>query len=130
MDINKRIIENHLGSLEALVMRILWDRGEMSVRDVLAALPRRMPRAYTTIMTVMNRLWGKGLLERRPVGRAQVYKPRASEDEFVEQLARQTVRSLIAEFGGAAVAHFVGELQDSDPEEFAKLRELLSKEET
>jgi predicted transcriptional regulator len=130
VDMNKRIIENHLGSLEALVMRILWDRGEMSVRDVLAAMPSRTPRAYTTIMTVMNRLWEKDLLDRRPVGRAHVYKPRVGEDEFVEQLARQTVRSLIAEFGGAAVAHFVGELQDSDPEEFAKLRELLSKEET
>ena len=121
-----RIVEKHLGSLETQVMRAFWNGGEMSVRDVRPMLSGRKSRAYTTVMTVAHRLWGKGLLDRRLIGRAYAYRARINEQEFVAQVTRQSVRSLIADFGGAAVAHFVGELQEADPAEFARLRELLS----
>jgi len=122
---SRRIVEKHLGSLEAQVMRVLWERPDLSVREVLQLLPRGRSRAYTTVMTVMNRLAEKGLLERRPTGRAFIYRPGLSEREFVEQLTRRMVRSLIGDFGDTAVVHFVGELKDMDPKEFQRLRDLL-----
>jgi predicted transcriptional regulator len=110
-------------------MRILWERPSLPVRDVVEALPGRRARAYTTIMTVMNRLTEKRLLERRPDGRAFVYTPTVSEEEFVERLTRSMVRSLINDFGDIAVANFVGELRETDPGEFQRLRELVEREE-
>ena len=65
-----------LGRLELGVMEILWSRGESSVRDVVQELSR--PLAYTTVMTTLDRLFKKGLLDRRKSDRAFLYSPRFS----------------------------------------------------
>ena len=52
-----------LGPLEVAVMEILWQRGESAVRDVVDRLER--PLAYTTVMTTLDRLYKKALLDRR-----------------------------------------------------------------
>jgi predicted transcriptional regulator len=120
-----KLIERHLGSLEARVMRVLWASPGLTVRDVASRLPRGRRRAYTTIMTVMNRLFEKGLLSRKLVERAYVYSPKLNEAEFLQDLTQKRVQSLIAEFGDVAVAHFVGEIKQLGPKEFEKLRRLV-----
>jgi predicted transcriptional regulator len=62
-----------LGRLESEVLRVLWGKGESSVRDVLAQLSR--PLAYTTVMTTLDRLFKKGLLDRRMADRSFLYVP-------------------------------------------------------
>jgi len=62
-----------LGHLENTVMEILWERGASNVRDVSQKLAR--PLAYTTVMTTLDRLYKKGLLDRRKQDRAFVYTP-------------------------------------------------------
>lgn len=65
-----------LGELEHKVMRVLWaEREPMAVRAVLDALETDRPLAYTTVMTVMDRLAKKGVLSRESHGRAWVYLP-------------------------------------------------------
>ncbi|MER6176091.1 BlaI/MecI/CopY family transcriptional regulator, partial [Streptosporangium sp. NPDC001681] len=60
-----------LGDLESTVMERLWSyHRPASVRDVLEDLRRERDIAYTTVMTVMDKLQKKGLLRRKPVGRA------------------------------------------------------------
>jgi predicted transcriptional regulator len=120
-----KLIERYLGSLEARVMRILWASPGLTVRDVASRLPRGRRRAYTTVMTVMNRLHEKGLLSRKLEDRAYVYSPKYSESEFFQDLTQKRVQSLIAEFGDVAVANFVGEVKQLGPEEFEKLRRLV-----
>lgn len=63
-------------SLEREVIEVLWDRGEVSVRDVLARLPHEY--AYTTILTVLDRLHTKGVVEREKVEGAWHYRPTRS----------------------------------------------------
>ena len=63
-----------LGPLEITVMEILWTHGESNVRDVVDRLGR--PLAYTTVMTTLDRLYKKGMLERRKADRAFFYSPR------------------------------------------------------
>jgi predicted transcriptional regulator len=70
------VLENSLGALEREVMAIVWDRGEVNVRDTSARLSSRV--AYTTVMTTLDRLFKKGLLTRRKVGRAFVYRATAT----------------------------------------------------
>lgn len=120
-----KLIERYLGSLEARVMRVLWASPGLTVRDVASRLPRGRRRAYTTIMTVMNRLFEKGLLSRKLVERAYVYSPKLNESEFLQDLTQKRVQSLIAEFGDVAVANFVGEVKQLGPKEFEKLRRLI-----
>src|SRR5689334_7905295 len=69
-----------VGRLEATVMEILWAAGSSSVHEVAARLER--PLAYTTVMTTLDRLYKKGLLERRKVERAFVYAPSMTRAEW------------------------------------------------
>jgi predicted transcriptional regulator len=62
-----------LGRLESEVLRVLWGSGESSVRDVLTQLGR--PLAYTTVMTTLDRLFKKGLLDRHLADRSFRYVP-------------------------------------------------------
>ena len=63
----------NLGPLESDVLRVLWNKGESTVRDVLEALDR--PLAYTTVMTTLDRLFKKGLLDRHKSERSFRYVP-------------------------------------------------------
>jgi predicted transcriptional regulator len=67
-------------------MQALWTGGAMSVRALRDAFADEL--AYTTLMTTMDRLFSKGLLERRKEGRAFVYTPRMSPEEFRQGAAR------------------------------------------
>jgi predicted transcriptional regulator len=113
-----------LGSLEAEVMAVLWQADEpLPVRDVAGALNagRVAPLAYTTVMTVMSRLAGKGLLARSRSGRRFVYAP------AVADTAEIAVRSVLAEFGDAALARFV-QRAELDPALAERLRRLMAED--
>jgi predicted transcriptional regulator len=81
-----------LGTLELELMELLWLRGESSVRDVVPKLGR--PLAYTTVMTTLDRLFKKGLLERHKSDRAFLYSPHLSRQEW----ERKRAGSLVAGF--------------------------------
>ena len=83
-----------LGPLEVQVMEVLWIAGERSVRDVVEQLDRKL--AYTTVMTTLDRLFKKGLLDRQKSERAYLYSPRVSHDEWERQRAGDLVAGLLA----------------------------------
>jgi predicted transcriptional regulator len=75
--------------------------GEGTVREIRDGLALRRPRAYTTIMTIMDRLARKGVVERRKVGRAYMYRPNLSAEEARAQALSQVVENF---FGGSKEA--------------------------
>lgn len=111
-----------MGSLETEILAALWaaDRplspGE--VQEVAGA-----DLAYTTVMTILARLWKKGLVDRERVGRAYLYAPKVSEADLAatrmhEQLARAGDRD-------AALSRFVGALSRRDERLLRKLLDGL-----
>lgn len=90
-------IAAELGPLERDVMKVVWQSHEraeeVSVRDVHLAFGERL--AYTTLMTTLDRLHKKGLLERRKDGRAFLYSPRLSPLEFERYVARDVIDTLL-----------------------------------
>ncbi len=80
--------------LELLCLNALWTLGEGNVRDVQQIVMRTRPLAYTTIMTVLDRLVRKGKLSRLKTGRAFVYRPEASREEMRRAAVRELVDSL------------------------------------
>jgi len=121
--------ERHLGELEAEIMRIVWPRGEATVRDVLDALNSARERqvAYTTVMTVMSRLAEKGLLRRQLVGKAHHYEVAQTEEQFLHAASRRLIRSLLDDFGEVAIAEFLAELQQVEPERRRRLKRLAAR---
>src|SRR6267378_4612551 len=84
-----------LGRLEFELMEILWSRGESNVRDVAQHL--RRPLAYTTVMTTLDRLYKKGLLERRMPDRAFLYSARFSREEWERRRVENILAGFLAE---------------------------------
>jgi predicted transcriptional regulator len=77
------------------ILKVLWDRGASSVRDVHACLAQNEDLAYNTVQTMLRIMETKELVEHRVVGRTFVYSPRFSRDE-------STVRFLDRVFNGMA----------------------------
>jgi predicted transcriptional regulator len=116
----------HLHELEAEIMDEVWARDACTVRDVLDALNSRSPtpRAYTTVMTVMQRLDGKGLLRRERDGRRDVYVAALSREEYAQARAGAQVGALVDEYGDVALAHFARHMSQLDPKRREQIRRL------
>ena len=75
------------GELEQQIMDILWERGELSVREVRKLLEDEL--AYTTVMTVLDRLHGKKVVSRRKDGLAWRYRPALTREQaLADKIAR------------------------------------------
>jgi predicted transcriptional regulator len=115
-----------LHELEAEIMDEVWAREACTVRDVLGALNARSPtpRAYTTIMTVMQRLDHKGLLQRERDGRRDVYVAALSREQYAQARAGAQVGALVDEYGDVALAHFARHMSQLDPKRREQIRRL------
>lgn len=112
------------GDLELEVLNALWDGGSLSTPDVHArvGLPREL--AYTTVLTVLQRLTKKGLVTRGDGRRSHVYTAVLSRDEYERERARVIAGTLI-ELGEVGVAAFLAEADRLDPEVLRGLRRKL-----
>ncbi|MBZ5512960.1 MAG: BlaI/MecI/CopY family transcriptional regulator [Acidobacteriia bacterium] len=88
-------------------LRVLWSRPEASVAEVRAGLPR--PLAYTTVMTVLDRMCGKGLVKRRKRGRAWSYSACLDLDTARAEAVRRLVANLFESDNRALVRYLLGE---------------------
>lgn len=114
-----------LGALEAEVMETVWARGEVSVREVHRGLERRRPIAYTTVMTTLARLAGKGLLRRRKADAAYLYAAAVTREELMGAVADSVIDGLVGGFGKTAVSRLLDRLEHEDPRRLAELARLI-----
>ncbi|MBF8280336.1 MAG: hypothetical protein HW383_109 [Candidatus Magasanikbacteria bacterium] len=113
-----------LGEREKDILDILWSRPEGgSVRDVVDHLHKKIDVAYTTIMTIMNRLVKKGVLKKNIRAGQHVFCPRLTRQEFYRTLAGETLGRIRKEFGEVAIACF---LEETDKVDRKKLKKLLA----
>ena len=109
---------------ELEIMKIVWERDVVTVRDVYEALLAKRKVAYTTVMTMMNILEGKKYLKKTQSDRAYVYRPTQPKNKVLGAMVRDFVNRV---FNGAAqplLVHLVEEhnLSREDLEEIARLR--------
>lgn len=117
-----------LHELEAEVMDEVWAQGECTVREVLDALNGRskVQRAYTTVLTVMQRLHVKELLRRERRGRRHVYLPALSRGDYMAARAELQVEALVSEYGDVVLAEFSKRMSALDPKRRQQIRRLAS----
>jgi BlaI family penicillinase repressor len=113
-----------LGQLQRAVMEVVWRRGEVSVHDVLRELGPRKKLAYTTVLTVLQKLEKAGWLAHRHEGKSYVYTPTASREEAGAGSVRGFLKRV---FEGDAVAMFQHLIRESDlsDAELGELRALI-----
>ncbi|MBI5509129.1 MAG: BlaI/MecI/CopY family transcriptional regulator [Deltaproteobacteria bacterium] len=118
-----------LGSLEERVMDVVWRRSSpMPVRDVCGHLKGDSTLAYTTVMTTLDRLYKKGLLERHKDGNAFVYEAAMTRDEYRRRIVESTVAGLMERSSDAnpVLAAFIDVAADADEGNLKRLEKLIA----
>ncbi|MBU8900042.1 BlaI/MecI/CopY family transcriptional regulator [Corallococcus sp. H22C18031201] len=110
---------------ELSILRVLWERGDSTVREVHEVLNRHVDgTGYTTVLKMMQIMTDKGLVERDESQRAHVYRARATEQRTQRQLVADLVERA---FGGSTAKLAMQALSSrkTSPEELAELRRML-----
>jgi BlaI family penicillinase repressor len=117
---------------ELEIMKVIWERPSVTVRDVYEALRERKTVAYTTVMTMMNILETKGHLVKRPEGRAYVYEPSQAQTQVISGMVQDFVDRV---FDGSAQPLVLSLLREKklsreDLDEITRLIEQTPEEES
>jgi predicted transcriptional regulator len=109
---------------ELEILRVLWDRGPATVREVREAISRSHPSGYTTVLKLLQIMTDKRLVLRDESERAHVYRPGVARQETERQLVYDL---LDRAFGGSASRLVMQALSSrkASPEEIAEIRKLL-----
>ncbi|MBT2648933.1 BlaI/MecI/CopY family transcriptional regulator [Bacillus sp. ISL-34] len=118
-------LNRFFGPLEANIMEYLWDKDEQSIKAVQQSLELDKPINFNTVMTVMNRLVEKGILEKRSEGRLSLFRPVQSRAEFLEEQSKKLTENLLDEFGGAVISHMLDAMKDADQGLIEKLEQKI-----
>jgi predicted transcriptional regulator len=108
------------------ILRVLWEGGPRSVRDIQRILNEARPTGYTTVLKLMQIMTDKGLVERDESQRPQIYRSRYSQ----EQTQRQLLRDLLDRAFGGSVKDLVLQAlatKRSSPEELEAIEKLLDR---
>ena len=121
-----RDIRFALGDLEAIVLQRLWETdGSLSVKEFQRKISRSRPVAVTTVATILDRLYGKGIVSRqlmREGGPHYVYSARFTEDQFKHLVVHDVMGALLRGFNDVTVAYLTDRMADR-PED----RKVISK---
>ena len=112
------------GELE--VLQVLWRRGPSTVRDVMNELNRGRPRAYTSVMSLLNVMADKGWLDRSREGRAFLYSAKVAEQPTLRDMVGDLLQRAFHGSAGLLVAHALEET-DPSPEELDAIHRLIEK---
>ena len=113
-----------IGHIELEVLKVLWEHGPCTVREVHAFLPRQDDRAYNTVLTHLQRLEAKGYVASAKSGVANVYRAAVSRERMLKQRLRDLANQLCE---GTATPLVLALVEGSrfTPEEIEQFRKLL-----
>ena len=123
--LQKKGLESVLGELESAIMKLVWQKGRLTVRQAHQLLARDRELAYTTVMTVMSRLADKDLLVKEKTGNAFTYTARLSEAEFARAARGKIIDALLASFGTPVISQLVETVEREHPEQIEELARLI-----
>ena len=120
-----------LSRTELELMKILWKRGRATVKDVWEVLYPEKRWSYTTVMTMLGRIYEKGYLRRKKVGMAYLYEPRVSERKTVRKIMSEFIERVFDGALGPLVNYIAesGKLKPGEVEELERLARSLIKRE-
>jgi BlaI family transcriptional regulator, penicillinase repressor len=113
-------------ALELTILRVLWDRGPQTVRDIHATLNQSKPTGYTTVLKMLQIMTDKGLVERDETVRPQIYRARHSQDRTQKRLVRDLIDRAYGGSVKALVMHALS-TRKSSPKELEAIEKLLDR---
>jgi len=115
--------EMHLTTQQIEIMKVVWQRGDATVRDVYEALRAHRPVAYTTVMTTMKTMEARGHLKKRTEGRAHVYQAVEPQSRALRKIVKDFLDRVFNGSAAPLLAHLVEErrLSGKDLEAVARM---------
>ena len=111
---------------ELAILRVLWERGPLSVRDVQNVLSAMKPTGYTTVLKLMQIMADKGLVDRDDSVRPQLYRPRHKQAQTQKHLLRDFIDRAYGGSVKALVMHALSSKKPS-PKDIQELEALLDR---
>lgn len=108
--------QNHPTPAELEVLQILWTGGPATVRQIMERLDGQRPRGYTTVMSLMDVMHEKGLLKRKPHGRAFVYSAKADQTKTLKKMVGDLLRRAFEGSTTSLVTHLLDHASPDDKE--------------
>lgn len=112
-------------NLEMQALSVLWEHGPLTARAVLERMPDKKPRAYTTILSVLQVMEKKGLVTHETDGNRHVYAPRAKQHAVVGSMLKSMVKNIFGGSASTAMQHLL-ETNPVSQDELAEMRRLLA----
>jgi len=119
-----------LSPLEQEIMNIVWECKTASVREVVEKLHPARKLAYTTVATLLQRLFEKELITRSNQGTVLYYTPKISKTAYGKHMARSFIRNFLTSFGDTAIVSFAESIEKLPKDKKEYLLQLLEKKNT
>ncbi len=115
-----------LSGLESQIMEIIWQDKKCSVRNIVERIQKKRTIAYTTVATILQRLYVKGLVDRKETNKqAYVYFPKLSKKSYSKKIIKTFLNNILDSFGGVAIASFAEGIESLPENKKKKLLKLL-----
>lgn len=125
LDSENKGLQALFGELEAEIMEILWDRGPLKGKDIFEATKDKRKIAYTTVLTVLDRLSRKGFVKKKKKFRSTIFIPTIAKKDFQSIVAQKLVRSAINISNDFAISAFLDIFSEMKSEELEKLSKFI-----
>ena len=116
---------HRLGDLQLKIMKVLWERQEATVSEVVEALGRGSNLAYTTIATMLRKMEARGLVKYRVEDRKFFYRPAIKAEEVTRKMSSHLVNRLFAGSLAEAVSHLL-RANEVSREELEQIEKLIT----
>ena len=111
---------------ELELLRVLWDKGSASVRELHEVVGRQRPIGYTSVLKTLQIMTEKGLVQRTEAGKAHIYHAAASQEQTQNQLLRDLSERLFSGSAAQLAMHALT-MQPASEEELEEIRRLIRK---
>jgi predicted transcriptional regulator len=112
---------------ELEILRVLWQNGPSTVRDVQEALNRSKPTGYTTVLKFMQIMTEKGLVRRDEGQRAHVYEARYAQEQTQQQLIGDLIERVFDGSAAKLVMQALATKEETSTEELSEIRQVLDR---
>lgn len=115
-----------LSPLEQEVMGVVWELKNCRIRHILEKIGETKPLAYTTVATLLHRLYEKGMVGRKSEGLSFVYCPKYTREEYGKTVAKSFLHNFFKSFGESAIASFADSVESLPKKKRNDFLKLLS----
>ena len=110
--------------VELEILQVLWDRGPSTVREVVDELCRRRKRAYTSILSMVNVMFEKRMVEREERGRAHIYQAKHPQEKTLGSIVGDILGRVFDGSANALISHVLDQSRPSE-EELQEIRRAI-----